>query len=103
MGKWGVPYLVETVADTAELWGELARRANDGLEEALGDLQQVPLVLLQVLALFKPDETNKQLLSERPHVPDTFGPGERNSEETAVVRVHKHTVKKQEHLCTQNR
>lgn len=47
-------YLVKTVADAAELWRELARRTDDGLEEALGDLQEVPLVLLQVLALFQP-------------------------------------------------
>lgn len=56
-------YLVETVADTAQLWWELAGGTNNGLEEPLGDLQKVPLVLLQVLALFQPDETNKALLS----------------------------------------
>lgn len=47
-------YLVKTVADAAELWRELARRTDDGLEEAFRDLQEVPLVLLQVLTLFQP-------------------------------------------------
>lgn len=47
-------YLVKTVADAAELWGELARGTDDGLEEAFCDLQEVPLVLLQVLTLFQP-------------------------------------------------
>lgn len=51
------PYLVETVADAAELWRELAGRADDGLEKALRDLQEVPLVLLQVLTLFQPGDT----------------------------------------------
>lgn len=58
VGDWGA-YLVETVADTAQLWRELAGGTNNGLEEPLGDLQKVPLVLLQVLALFQSDETNK--------------------------------------------
>lgn len=56
-------YLVETVADTAQLWWELAGGTDNGLEEPLGDLQKVPLVLLQVLALFQPNETNKVPLS----------------------------------------
>lgn len=50
-------YLVKTVADAAELRRELARRTDDGLEEALCDLQEVPLVLLQVLTLFQPGTT----------------------------------------------
>lgn len=52
-------YLVETVADAAQLRRELAGGAHDGLEEALGDLPQVLLVLLQVLALFQPGESDK--------------------------------------------
>lgn len=60
MGGWGWrSYLVKTVAHTAELWWELAGRSDDGLEEPLGDLQEFPLVLLQVLTLFQPDETHK--------------------------------------------
>lgn len=57
--RWdgGGAYLVETVADAAKLRRELAGRSNDGLEETLSDLQQVPLVLLQVLALFQPGES----------------------------------------------
>lgn len=62
VGEWGA-YLVETVADTAQLWWELAGGTNNGLEEPLSDLQKVPLVLFQVLALFQPEETNKVPLS----------------------------------------
>lgn len=58
-------YLVKTVANAAKLWGKLAGWANDGLEEALSDLKQVPLVLLQVLALFQPDTINQQLSEAR--------------------------------------
>lgn len=59
--KSGV-YLVETVADTAELWGKFAWWTNDGLKKALSDLQQVPLVLFEVLTLFQSDDkkTNKK-------------------------------------------
>lgn len=61
-------YLVKAVADAAELRRELARRADDGLEEALGDLQEVPLVLLQVLALFQPGniETGGPVFTRNP-------------------------------------
>jgi len=59
----GRVYLVEAVADAAELGGELAGRADDGLEEALRDLQQVPLVLLQVLPGFQPEDRAALLLS----------------------------------------
>lgn len=62
VGEWGA-YLVETVADTAQLWWELAGGTNNGLEKPLGDLQKVPLVFLQVLTLFQPDKTNKVPLS----------------------------------------
>lgn len=56
------PYLVKTVADAAELWGELAGRTDDGLEKALRDLQKVPLVLLQVLTWFQPGSTEVRRL-----------------------------------------
>lgn len=57
-GMW--PYLVETVADAAQLGWKFAGRTNDGLEEALGDLQEVPLVLLQVLTLFQPNDVKRK-------------------------------------------
>lgn len=60
-------YLVQTVADAAQLWGELRGRTNDGLEEALGDLQEVPLVLLQILSLIQPKDTNTEEYSENVH------------------------------------
>lgn len=50
-------YLVKAVADAAELWREFAGRTDDGLEKALCDLQEVPLVFLQVLTLFQPGNT----------------------------------------------
>lgn len=62
-GVVAAAYLVETVANAAQLRWELAGGANDGLEEALGDLPKVLLVLLQVLALFQPGETDKALPS----------------------------------------
>lgn len=46
------------MADTAELWWKLAGRADNGVEEALSDLQQVSLVLLQVFTLFQSKQTN---------------------------------------------
>lgn len=58
------PYLVKTVADAAELRRELAGRTDDGLEKALGDLQKVPLVLLQVLALFQPGKGRHRRFGE---------------------------------------
>lgn len=58
-GGGAAAYLVETVANAAQLRRELAGGANDGLEEALSDLPKVLLVLLQVLALFQPGETDK--------------------------------------------
>lgn len=45
------------MADAAQLGGEFVGGANDGLEEAFRDLQQVSLVLLQVLFRFQPADT----------------------------------------------
>lgn len=52
----GGVYLIETVADAAKLRGELAGWADDGMEEAFSDLQQVSLIIFQVLTLFQSDE-----------------------------------------------
>lgn len=48
------------MADAAQLGWKFAGRTNDGLEEALGDLQEVPLVLLQVLTLFQPNDVKRK-------------------------------------------
>lgn len=59
-GGGAAAHLVETVADAAQLRWELGGGADNCLEEALCDLPKVLLVLLQVLARFQPDETNKR-------------------------------------------
>lgn len=66
LGGRGQTYLVKTVADAAELRRELAGRTDDGLEEALRDLQKVALVLLQVLTLFQPVNADTGSLESAP-------------------------------------
>ena len=56
VGAESMTYLVQTVTYAAELRWELVRGANDGLKEALCDLQQVPLVLLKVLPWVQPEK-----------------------------------------------
>ena len=66
-------YLEQAVTDTAQLRGELCGGVDDGQEEAVGDLQQVPLVLLQDLTLLQPAARDMEPASQNQRQQESIG------------------------------
>lgn len=66
-------YLEQAVTHTAQLWGELCGGVDDGQKEAVGDLQQVPLVLLQDLTLLQPAAGDTEPVSHNQRPQESMG------------------------------